>query len=265
METVTIGNATATGAVILRDDLAAWDAIAAAVAANGSARFAVAGVADADDLAAESYAVWLGAGRPIMTAYDAVLAGVAALRPSRVNATGDAAEVAYMSTATGEGMTLADDLAASIADAPAVYAATGTGRRFSDGSSFAIAYADGYDAESATLTAADGRAIATGRDAIVAARTLALRDEVAASHGVAAANRGTANLARWEGRDDEVAAALREVGNGRGYALRLAVALGWIGEDATPADRLAAMNRARVAVARLHRRTNGGESHSSRD
>jgi len=256
--------ATAAGSVRLRDDLAAWDAIAAAVAANGSARFAVAGVADGDDLAAESYAGWLAAGRPDWSAYDAILAGVAALRPSRSDEHG-ADEVAYMSTTTAEGMTLGDDLAASVADSPAVYAATGTARRFADGSRFAIAYADGYDAESATLTDGTGSVVATGRDAIIAARTLALRDEVAASHGVAAANRGTANLARWEGRDDEVAAALREVGNGRGYALRLAVALGWIGEDATPAERLAAMNRARVAVARLHRRTNGGESHSSRD
>lgn len=257
-------NATATGAVRLADDLAAWDAIGAAVAANGSARFAVAGVADGDDLAAESFAAWLSAGRPAWSAYDAILAGVAALRPTRSDNRGES-ETAYMSTPTAEGMTLGEDLAASIPDAPAVYAATGTARGFSDGSRFAIAYADGYDAETATLTDGTGSVVATGHDAIVAARTLALRDEVAASHGVAAANRGTANLARWEGRDDEVAAALREVGNGRGYALRLAVALGWVSEDATPADRLAAMNRARVAVARLHRRTNGDESHSSRD
>ena len=264
METVTIGNATAAGAVILGDDLAAWDAIGAAVAANGSARFAVATVGDGDDLAAESFAAWLSAGRPAWSAYDAILAGVAALRPTRSDNRGES-ETAYMSTPTADGMTLGDDLAASIADAPAVYAATGTARRFADGSAFSIAYADGYDAETATLTGETGEVIATGHDAIVAARTLALRDEVAENHGDAAAARGAANIARWEGRDDEVAAALREVGNGRGYALRLAVALGWVGEDATPADRLAAMNRARVAVARLHRRTNGGESHSSRD
>jgi hypothetical protein len=262
----TQSSATGTGSVALRtgDDLAAWDAIRAAVAANGSVRFAVAAVADADDIAAEGFAAWVEAGRPSWSAYDAALAAVRALRPNRDTIGDDADAVGYMSEDIGDGLTLADT-AAAIADDAAEYVATGTARGFADGSRFAIVYAGGYDADTATLTAADGEVLATGRDAIIAARTLALRDEVAASHGVAAANRGAANLAAWEGRDDEVAAALRNAGTGKGYALRVAVALGWVGADSTPADRLAAMNRARVAVARLRRRTNPADSHSSRD
>jgi len=237
-------------------------------AADGLSRYAV-GIADADDIAAEAYAAWLAAGKPYgMSVRSAILAAVAALRESRegLAATDSGTAVAvYASQPTADGLTIADDMASIADDATGYGVRTDGVRVFADGSRFAIVYAaDGYDTDGATYTAADGATI-RGMDAILTARSAALRDDTAAAHGSAAANRGAANQAASADTDAAVGAAYRADGGGKGYAARVAVALGWLAADATAAQRLAAMNRVRVAVARMMRRTDGENSHSARD
>ena len=235
-------------------------------AADGLSRYAV-GIADADDIAAEAYAAWLAAGKPYgMSVRSAILAAVAALRESREGLTDSITiEAVYASQPTADGLTIADDMASIADDATGYGVRTDGVRGFADGSRFAIVYAaDGYDTDGATYTAADGATI-RGMDAILAARSAALRDDTAAEHGSAAANRGAKNQAASAGTDAAVAAAYRADGGGKGYAARIAVALGWLAADATAAQRLAAMNRVRVAVSRMNRRTDGEDTHSARD
>jgi hypothetical protein len=211
-------------------------------------------------MAAGSPAAW--------TIADAVAAGVAALRPSREGlawADGEYGLAVYASAPTADGLTIGDAMDA-VADTDDHYTIGTDGvRRFADGSRFAIVYAaDGYDTDGATYTAPSGATL-RGMDAILAARSAALREDTADEHGLAAAARGAKNQAASAGTDAAVAAAYRADGGGKGYAARIALALGWLTADATAAQRLAAMNRVRVAVSRMNRRTDGEDTHSARD
>lgn len=248
-------------------DLADADALRIlAAAADGVSRYATSGT-DADDLASEAYAQWLAAGKPYgMSVRTAILAAVAALRESREGlADSITAQRVYASQPTADGLTIADAMEA-LPDTDDAYGVRTDGvRGFADGSRFAIAYADGgYDTDGATYTDASGASV-YGMDAILAARSAALRDDTADEHGAAAAARGAKNQAASADTDAAVAAAYRADGGGKGYAARVAVALGWLSADATDAQRLAAMNRVRVAVARMNRRTDGENTHSARD
>jgi hypothetical protein len=250
-----------------RDGDAALAAISAAI--SGTHVLALAGRYDASDLAGEAYAATLsgalvqdedGTLRPIATIGDALSVALAALRPQRT-AVGSVG-VVYLSedTDSEDGDTLGDTLA----DDADGWTGRDMSRRFADGARFAIAYADGWDTDGATYTSADGATL-RGGDAIRAARSAALREATDGAHGSAAAARGAKNQAASAGRDAEVAAALREIGQPKGYAEAIARRLGWLTADSTPAERLDAMNRARVAVNRLKRRTSGEDSHSARD
>lgn len=250
--------------------LATGDALAIlAASVSASQRFALLGTGDADDIAAEAYAAWMAAGSPAAwTIADAIREGIAALRPSREGLDDEQGEhglAVYASAATGEDHTIGDAMDAIADDSAGYRVATDGVRRFADGGRFAIVYAaDGYDTDGATYTDADGATI-YGMDAILAARSAALREDTADEHGQAAAARGAKNQAASAGTDAAVAAAYRADGGGKGYAARVALALGWLSADATPAQRLAAMNRVRVAVARMNRRTDGEDTHSARD
>ena len=251
--------------------LDAADALAVlAASVSASARLALLGTGDADDIAAEGYAAWLTAGKPsAWTIADAIRAGVASLRPSREGLTddegGDYGLAVYASASTADGLTIGDAMDAIADDSTGYRVATDGVRSFADGGRFAIVYAvDGYDTDGATYTDASGASV-YGMDAILAARSAALREDTADEHGLAAAARGAKNQAASAGTDAAVAAAYRADGGGKGYAARVAVALGWLSADATDAQRLAAMNRVRVAVARMNRRTDGEDTHSARD
>lgn len=255
------------------DSAATLAAITAAI--SGSDMLALGGAYDRSDLAGEAYAAALGgalvhpkgeAPRPIATIGDAIGVALATLRPSRAGVASDDSSGAvsvYMS-ATDEASDDGDTIGDSIADDATPWIGRDLSRRFADGARFAIVYADGWDTDGATYTAADGATL-RGGDAIAAARTAALRESTAGEHGAAAAARGAKNQARSADTDALVAAALRVVGQGRGYAAAAALHLGWITADSTPAQRADAMNRVRVAVSRLKRRTDGDNSHSARD
>lgn len=248
---------------VRRDALGVMAALRAASTATD--RLAVAGVADTDDLVAEAVAAILSG---VATTYgEALGVAVAALRDSR-SGSADSSEESrgvsvYLSATDGDtddGDTIGDTLA----DDTTAWVGRDLSRRFADGARFAIVYADGWDTDGATYTSADG-ATMSGAAAIAAARTAALHEATAGEHGAAAAARGAVAQAKSADRDEAVAEALRVVGQGRGYAEAVAQHMGWITPDSTPAQRLAAMNRARVAVSRLGKRTDGDNSHSARD
>lgn len=250
--------------------IATADALGVLAASVGASdRFALVGTADADDIAAEGFAAWLAAGSPAAwTIGDAIRAAIASLRPSREgldDSEGEHGLAVYASSATADGLTIGDAMDAIADDRTGYAVRTDGARRFADGSRFAIVYAaDGYDTDGATYTAPSGATL-RGMDAILAARSAALREDTADEHGVAAAARGAKNQAASADTDAAVAEAFRADGGGKGYAARIALALGWLTADATDADRLAAMNRVRVAVSRMRRRTNGEDTHSARD
>lgn len=249
------------------------DMIADAI--SGTHVLALAGAYDAADLAGEAYAATLsgalvveegGATRPIATIGDALSVALSRLRPTReglTNRGGTGAVSVYLSeedTSADDGDTFGDTLA----DDVSTWEGRDMARRFASGATFAIAYAQGWDTEGATFTSADGDTL-RGGDAIRAARTEALRESTEDAHGAAAAARGAVAQAKSADRDAMVAAALRVVGQPKGYAAKVAEHLGWITADSTKGERLAAMNRVRVAVSRLAARTDGDNSHSARD
>lgn len=246
------------------DPLGVMAAVRAAMTATD--RLAVAGVADTDDLAAEAVAQILAG---VATTYgEALGAAVAALRDSRA-ASADSSEESrgvsvYLSDHASEdeeGTTIGDTLAEDTTP----WIGRDLSRRFADGGRFAIVYtADGWDTDGATYTDGDGATL-RGGDAIRAARSAALLESTEGAHGTAAAARGAKAQAASVDRDAEVAAALRVVGKSKGYAAEVARLLGWVSDDSTKAQRLAAMNRVRVAVSRLADRTDGDNSHSARD
>jgi hypothetical protein len=99
--------------------------------------------------------------------------------------------------------------------------------------------------------------------AAILAQGYALAEASAAAHGSAAAARGAANSAAATVTDATLAGLVREHGSTYGGAAIIAEAMGWITAESTKGQRLAAMNRARVAISRMRRRT-GGEDHSTR-
>jgi hypothetical protein len=250
------------------DALGVMAAVRAAMTATD--RLAVAGVADTDDLAAEAVAAILSG---VATTYgEALGAAVATLRDSRAGVATDGdgdsdagrAVSVYLSAEVGGDDGEGDTFGDMLADDATPWLGRDLARRFADGGRFAVAYtADGWDTDGATYTDGDGATL-RGGDAIRAARSAALLESTDDAHGAAAAARGAKNQAASVDRDAEVAAALRVVGQAKGYAAAVALHLGWITADSTPEQRADAMNRVRVAVSRLKRRTSG-DSHSARD
>lgn len=251
-------NATEAGAVVLAT-LEAGEVLAAIRAAVKPANLlsvADAGeVADADDLAGEGAAAFYAGNA--RTAGDAVAAAVASLRASRA---GGAVAISLDRARTESGENLADTLAApdesgEVEDAPMV-------RRFAGGAVFAAVIGDGE--RTATLTLSTGEVL-TGTAAILAARNLSLAEDTAGEHGAAAAARGAKNQAGSAARDLALADAVNAAGTGYGAAAEVARLMGWLTDEMPAADRAKVLNRARVALHRLGKRTAKGDTHSSRD
>ena len=231
---------TLTPAQIHADPLAAMAAIGAAV--TGS--IVTVGRDDAD--AAVSGALVLILERGAMTIGDALAAYVAGARDGRDDSGDNAATIGYLSD---------DRFAAITADETGEDAAP-RARRFRNGATITAT------AAGVTLTTASGEQV-TGMRAAILAQGYALAEASAAAHGAAAAARGAANSAAATVTDATLAALVREHGNTYGGAAIIAEAMGWITAESTKGQRLAAMNRARVAISRMRRRT-GGEDHSTR-
>ena len=231
---------TLTPAQIHADPIAAMAAIGAAV--TGS--IVTVGRDNAD--AAVNGALVLILERGAMTIGEALAAYVAGNRDGRDDQGDNAATIGYLS----------DDRFAAMTAEDAAEDAAPRERRFLNGASIAA------DAAGVTLTLATGEQV-QGMQAVILAQGYALAEASAAAHGSAAAARGAANSAAATVTDATLAALVREHGNTYGGAAIIAKAMGWITEESTKGQRLAAMNRARVAISRMKRRT-GGEDHSTR-
>lgn len=231
---------TLTPAQIHADPLAAMAAIGAAV--TGS----IVTVGRDDAEAAVNGALVLILERGTMTIGEALAAYVATARDGRDDQGDNAATIGYLSDDRFGAMT-AEDVAEDVAP---------RARRFANGATITAT------AEGVTLTTASG-AIVTGMEAAILAQGYALAEASAEAHGSAAAARGAANSAAATVTDATLAGLVREHGNTYGGAAIIAEAMGWITAESTKAQRLAAMNRARVAISRMKRRT-GGEDHSTR-
>jgi len=230
---------TLTPAMIHADPLAAMAAVSAAV--TGS--IVTVGRDDAESAVNGALAVILTAGT--MTIGEALAAYVAENRDGRDDSGDNAATIGYLS----------DDRFGAITAEDAAEDAAPRVRRFSNGATITAT------AAGVTLTLATGEQV-QGMRAAILAQGYALAEASAAAHGSAAAARGAANSAAATVTDARLAALVREHGNAYGGAAIIAEAMGWITADSTKGQRLAAMNRARVAISRMKRRT-GGEDHST--
>ena len=231
---------TLTPAQIHADPLAAMAAVSAAV--TGS----VVTIGRDDAEAATSAAIVTILEQGAMTIGEALAAYVATARDGRDDQGDNAATIGYIS----------EERFVTIAADEAGEDAAPRARRFANGSTITAT------AEGVTLTTASG-AIVTGMEAAILAQGYALAEASAEAHGSAAAARGAANSAAATVTDATLAGLVREHGNTYGGAAIIAEAMGWITAESTKAQRLAAMNRARVAISRMKRRT-GGEDHSTR-
>jgi hypothetical protein len=229
-----------TPADIHADPVAAMAAVSAAV--TGS--IVTIGRDDAD--AAVSAAIVTILENGAMTIGDALSAYTAAARDGRDDSGDNAATIGYLS----------DDRFVTITAEDAAEDAAPRARSFRNGATITAT------AEGVTLTTATG-AIVTGMQAAILAQGYALAEASADAHGEAAAARGAANSAAATVTDARLGELVREHGNTYGGAAIIAEAMGWITAESTKAQRLAAMNRARVAISRMKRRT-GGEDHSTR-
>jgi hypothetical protein len=229
-----------TPAMIHADPVAAMAAVSAAV--TGS--IVTIGRDDAD--AAVSAAIVTILENGAMSIGDALAAYVATARDGRDDSGDNAATIGYLS----------DERFVTIAADEAGEDAAPRARSFKNGATITAT------AAGVTLTLATGETV-QGMRAAILAQGYALAEASAAAHGSAAAARGAANSAAATVTDARLAALVREHGNAYGGAAIIAEAMGWITADSTKGQRLAAMNRARVAISRMKRRT-GGEDHSTR-
>ena len=242
---IAAGSITLGDAATLRTDAGATAALAAIREALTGSIITVARES-AEAVTHAAYAVALAARAPI-TAAEALRIVVAENRDGRDDGGDDAASV---SLTDEHGAVEAPSL--MLTDAEASRSVTIGGARFT---------IRGTDGDTAALVYADGSAV-TGSAAIIAAQALRLAVESEAAHGSAAAARGAKNSATATVTDSVMAALIREHGSARGYALRIAEALGWITAEASAEEREAAGERVRQAVRRMRRRT--GEDHSTR-
>jgi hypothetical protein len=229
-----------TPAQIHADPLAAMAAIGAAV--TGS----IVTVGRDDAEAAVNGALVIILERGTMTAGEALAAYLSDAREARDGQGDNAATIGYLS----------DEAYGTLAAEDAAEDAAPRARRFSNGATITAT------AAGVTLTLATGEQV-TGMRAAILAQGYALHESSAAAHGAAAAARGAANSAAATVTDATLAALVREHGSTYGGAAIIAEAMGWITAESTKGQRLAAMNRARVAISRMKRRT-GGEDHSTR-
>jgi len=237
-----------TPAAVHADPLAAMAAVSAAV--TGSV--VTIGRDDAEAAVNGAIVTILTENRP-MAIGEALAVWVADNRDQR-DAYGDnAATIGYLSE---ERFVTTDERFVTIGAVEGETEETPRTRRFRNGAAI-IATAAGV-----TLTLATGESV-QGMRAAIMAQGFALAEASADAHGEAAAARGAANSAAATFTDARLGAIVREHGYGYGGAARVAEAMGWITAESTKGQRLAAMNRARVAISRMKRRT-GGEDHSTR-
>ena len=237
---IAAGRVTLTPAAITADPVAAGELVAAAVTGT------IVTVSRDSAAAAVNGALAVILTRGTMTIGKALRVYLSDTREARDAGGNNAATIGYLSE---------DRFVTMTADEAGEDAAPRT-RSFRNGATITAT------AAGVTLTLATGETV-QGMQAAILAQGYALAEASEAAHGSAAAARGAANSAAATVTDARLAELVREHGDTYGGAAIIAEAMGWITADSTKAQRLAAMNRARVAISRMKRRT-GGEDHSTR-